>query len=143
MFVSNFTATPGDTATLHCPTPPGQLGQYYSVQWKKGYAVVAALISSLIKTSTAPRHSIDRDDFSLIIEDVQLGDASSSYKCEVFVRDPLSFNGETNIRLATVPDVLITLQVSGKLFFFGIIGSHDYSILGLQIYNITYTVRHY
>ena len=117
MFVSNFTATPGDNVSLHCPTPPGQLGQYYSVRWKKGYEVVAALKNSLIPTSTAPRHSIDRTDFSLIIEDVQLSDASSSYKCDVFVRDPLSLNGETKTRLATVPDVLITLQVSGKSHF--------------------------
>ena len=114
MFVSTFTATPGDTATLRCPIQPGQLGQYYSVRWKKGYAVVAALISSSTPTDTAPRHSIDRTDSSLIIEDVQLSDASSSYKCEVFVRDPLSHGGETNTRLTTVPEVLITLQVSGK-----------------------------
>ena len=119
MFVSNFTATPGDNAALHCPTPPGQLGQYYSVRWKKGSEVVAALINSLTPLSTAPRHSIDRTDFSLIIEDVQLSDASLSYKCEVFVRDPLSYNGETNTRLETVPEVLIALQVSGKFTMFG------------------------
>ena len=114
-FVSTFTATPGDNATLHCPTPPGQLGQYYSVQWKKGYEVIAKLINSFTPMDTAPRHSIDRADFSLIIEDVQLGDASSSYKCEVFVRDPPSYQGQTNTRLTTVPaEVLITLQVSGK-----------------------------
>ena len=114
MFVSNFTATLGDNATLRCPTPPSRLRQYYLVQWKKGYEVVAALINSLTPTSTAPRHSIDRTDFSLIIEDVQLSDSSSSYKCDVSVRDPLSFNGETIIRLATDPDVSITLQVRGK-----------------------------
>ena len=114
MFVSNFTATPGDTATLRCPTPPGQLGQYYSVRWKKGSKVVAALPFG---TCTVPRHSIDRTDFSLIIENVQLSDASSSYKCEVFVKDPLSYQGQTNIRLTTVPDVLITLQVNGKSHF--------------------------
>ena len=101
-----YTATNGSNATLQCPTPPGLLRQHYSVQWKKGYAVVAALISSSIAVNTAPRHSINETDYSLIIEDVQFDDASSSYKCEVFVTDPLSFNGQTRIRLETVPLVL-------------------------------------
>ena len=113
-FETMYTVTNGSTAILQCPTPPGRLRQHYSVQWKKGYAVIAALISSSIAVNTAPRHSIDRTDFSLIIEDVQFDDASENYKCEVFVTDPLSFNGQTRIRLETVPLVTLTLQVNGK-----------------------------
>ena len=112
-FETTNNTTSGGSATLPCPTPPGRLGRQYSVQWKKGYAVVAALISSSIAVNTAPRHSIDKINFSLVIEDVQVDDASSSYKCEVFVTDPLSFNGQTRIRLETVPPVTLTLQVYG------------------------------
>ena len=90
-FETVYTATNGSTATLQCPTPPGQLRQHYSVQWKKGFTVVAQLISSSIEHNTAPRHSIDKTDYSLIIEDVQVNDANTNYKCEVFVTDPLSF----------------------------------------------------
>ena len=113
-FEMTYNATSGSNATLPCPTQPGRLRQHYSVQWKKGYAVVAALISSSIAVNTAPHHSIDKMDFSLLIEDVQVDDASSTYKCKVFVTDPLSFNGQTRIRLETVPSVTLALQVHGK-----------------------------
>ena len=102
---------PGTTATLQCPIQPGPLRQFYSVQWKKDGKVVAELRKSSIETDTAPRHSIDRTDYSLVIENVEVSDASSAYKCEVFVRDPRSYNGETNIRLQSDPHVLLTLQV--------------------------------
>ena len=108
-----YTATNGSSVQLQCPTPPGRLRQQYSVQWKKGNAVVAALISSSIAVNTAPRHSIDKTDFSLIIEDVQFDDASTNYECEVFVADPLS-NGQTRIRLETIPLITLTLNVNGK-----------------------------
>ena len=111
---TTFTATTGSRATLRCPIQPGQLGQYYSVRWKKGSEVVAKLINSLTPMDTAPRHSIDRTDFSLIIEDVQLGDASSSYKCEVFVRDPLSYEGQTVTQLETNTRDALSLQINGK-----------------------------
>ena len=109
-----YTATNGSKATLQCPTPPGRLRQQYSVQWKKGYSIVAALIGSSKEVNTAPRHSIDKTDFSLSIEDIQLDDASTNYKCEVFVTDPLSFKGQTKIQLETIPPVTLTLHVNGK-----------------------------
>ena len=110
-FQQTVTAMPGTTATLQCPIQPGPLRQFYSVRWRKDSANVAQLIERLNQTNTAPRHSIDKRDYSLVIENVEVGDASSAYKCEVFVRDPLSFNGETNIRLRSDPNVLLTLQV--------------------------------
>ena len=113
-FETVYTATNGSNTTLQCPTPPGRLRQHYSVRWKKSYSGVAALISSSIAVNTAPRHSIDKTDFSLIIEDVQFDDASENYKCEVFVTDPLSFKGQTRIRLETVPLVTLTLHVNCK-----------------------------
>ena len=102
---------PGTTATLQCPIQPGPLRQFYSVRWRKGSTVVAELIESLNQTNAASRHSIDKRDYSLVIENVEVGDASSAYECEVFVRDPLSYNGETNTQLQNDQDVLLTLQV--------------------------------
>ena len=113
-FETVYTATNGSTAQLQCPTPPGQLRQQYSVQWKKGNDVVAALTNSLLVNTTLRRHSIDKTDFSLIIEDVQFDDASTNYKCEVFVTDPPSFKGQTRTLLETDPLVILTLHVNGK-----------------------------
>ena len=83
------------------------------MRWKKGSEVVADLIDGTFESNTAPRHSIDRITFSLIINEVGLGDASARYKCIVVVKDPLSYNLETRIRLETKQDVLITLKVIG------------------------------
>ena len=73
--------------------------------------MVAQLMESSIVADTASRLSIDKRDYSLAIENVEVDDASSAYKCEVVVRDPLSHMGETKIRLRSYPDVPLTLQV--------------------------------
>ena len=108
-------STTGSRARLQCPFRSSALAQYYSVQWKKGFVVVAGLINSITPTNMDSRYSIDPTDFSLLIENVQLNDTSANYKCEVFVTDPLSLNGQTRIRLETNPAVLISLEVKGKL----------------------------
>ena len=110
-FQQNVTAMPGTTATLQCPIQPGPLKEFYSVQWKKDGKVVAQLMESSNPANTASRHSIDKTDYSLVIENVEVDDASSAYKCEVFVEDPRSYNGGTRIQLNSDQDVPLTLQV--------------------------------
>ena len=116
MMETTSIATAGGRARLQCPIRPSALAQYYSVRWTKGAVVVGELINSSTQHNMASRHSIDMNDFSLIIENVMISDAAS-YRCVVVVRDPLSFLEQTRIRLRTEPEVLLSLQVKGKLAF--------------------------
>ena len=115
-FTGLFTAVAGGVATIQCPTLPGRLRQYYSVRWRKGYRILGELYDGSHLARLEPRHSIDNTTFSLIIDNVEVGDGGSGYNCLVVVRDPLSFNGQTRIRLEADRDVSLGLQVIGTHF---------------------------
>ena len=115
-FTGLFTAVAGGVATIQCPTSPGRLRQYYSVRWRKGFRVLAELFDGSYLSNLAPRHSIDKTTFSLIIDTVEIGDGGLGYNCIVVVKDPLSYKGQTRIRLEADKEVSLGLQV---------IGTHD------------------
>ena len=77
----------GSPATIDCQIMPGRLHQYYSVSWWKGNLSIAK----------SNPHSVDEgyqlhDNFSLTINDVQLSDSSSNYRCSVTINDPRTTN---------------------------------------------------
>lgn len=76
----------GEQVRLNCVIPPGQLIQQYFVTWDR--AGRAIYQSSNSPPTIDDRYSIDPSSLSLIIENVQLEDASEEYHCVFVVSDP-------------------------------------------------------
>ena len=88
---------------------PGRLRQYYSVTWWNGNLTIAK----------SNPHSVDAgyqlyDNFSLTINDVQLSDSSSNYRCSVTIDDP-QISGTANIAYDQLTS--ITVDVYGMSLF--------------------------
>ena len=85
---------------------PGRLSQYYSVTWWNGNLTIA-------KSNThdvLPRYQL-HDNFSLTINNTELSDSSTSYRCSVTIDDP-HISGTENIGYNQLD--LITVMVYGK-----------------------------
>ena len=103
---TTFYATSGDEVALPCPIKPGALLRYYSVTWEKDDNVIA----DLDKTDSG--YTIDRSNFSLIINSVKVCDSSKNYKCYVLVQNPLT---DTNHYVSTFNGIVpLNLYVTGK-----------------------------
>ena len=110
---TNFTATSGDKAVLHCPIQPGMLLLQYSVMWKKGYTAIAKVANPQDHLdSTDARYQIDRGKYSLIINSATINDTSTDYKCELTVTNPLTNSKQV---LQPSPPVTLSLEVIGEL----------------------------
>ena len=89
----------GERARLRCGIQPGALtGQYYAT-WLNGTRTIynypapsQRLADPSSQMTVDSRYSIDPSDLSLIITNVQLGDALQMYHCELGVEDPRSRN---------------------------------------------------
>ena len=106
---SSYAVQEGHPATIDCRVMPGRLRQYYSVTWWKGNLTIA---------KSNPR-SVDagyylHDNFSLTINDVQLSDSSSKYRCSVTINDPQILSGTTNV---VYEQLSITMMVYGMSHF--------------------------
>ena len=76
----------GEQVQLHCIISPGQLIQQYSITWERDEI---AIYRSRDSPPTLDNHySVDPSDLSLIINNVQLEDASAAYQCRLTVADP-------------------------------------------------------
>ena len=100
---------------LDCGVPPGALLEYYYVNW-----VVSAARRSIYQTvfnnlsrKLNDRYSLNPSNLSLIINNVQLEDASDQYHCVLSVVDPNPMYEQTYTYSATV-DYNISLVVLGK-----------------------------
>ena len=87
---------------------PGRLREYYSVRWWNGSVQLPAL-------SPPPLSGyVLHENFSLTINDIQLSDSSTSYRCTVTIDDPQVPGTNDQVydsdRLGT-----ITVRVYGKL----------------------------
>jgi hypothetical protein len=76
----------GEQVQLSCVVSPGRLIQQYSITWER--AGTAIYRSGESPPTQDDRYSIDPSDLSLIIDSVQLEDASEGYKCRLTVADP-------------------------------------------------------
>ena len=70
----------GSSPVIHCSFLPGLLTEYYEVMWYRGV--------SLLDTASVESRFKETDNLTLTIQDVNLEDASDSYYCELFIRDP-------------------------------------------------------
>ncbi len=86
--VQSYAALLGGRVDLHCPIQPGALQQHYSVKWTKDDVEIAN--SQSIGTSES-RYDIDRATYALAIDPVDESDTSSSYRCLVFVTNPITY----------------------------------------------------
>ena len=76
----------GEQVQLNCIISPGQLLQQYSITWDRAGTVIYQSRNS--PPTLDDRYSIDPSDLSLIIDNVQLEDASEAYHCGLVVADP-------------------------------------------------------
>ena len=88
---------------------PGRLRDYYSVTWWNGSVPLAA--------SSPPSQLLGyrlHNNFSLTINDIQLSDSSTNYRCTVTIDDPQAPGTDNEVygsdRLGT-----ITVTVYGEL----------------------------
>lgn len=90
---TEFFAKIGQQARLNCPRQPGRLFMQYYGQWSVNSTDIAR-IPAPSRSSSVPdffsgaRYSVNRSDFSLLIDNVSLSDSGSSYRCELLVEDP-------------------------------------------------------
>ena len=76
----------GERVQLNCVISPGQLIQQYSITWERaGIAIVSSRNSP---PALDDRYSVYPSDLSLIIDNVQLEEASEAYRCRLTVADP-------------------------------------------------------
>ena len=76
----------GEQVQLHCIISPGQLIQQYSITWER--AGTAIHRSRKSPPTLDDHYSVDPSDLSLIIDNVQLEEASAAYQCRLSVEDP-------------------------------------------------------
>ena len=99
---------------INCRIKPGKLRQYYSVRWMNG--------TSTIITSTSPpespRYQLN-DNFSLIINDIQLVDSSTSYRCTVTIDDP-NIPGTSNRVYNHLGNITVNVYGTPFLMYFGV-----------------------
>ena len=110
----------GEHVQLSCAIAPGAFLQQYYVTWSRSGQV----IYQTNPNSAPERPSDDRielsPNLSLIINDVQLSDASGNYRCVLRVVDPNSrFNQIDTYDI--LRDIDIPLVVLGKLLYYNII----------------------
>ena len=78
----------GEQVQLHCIISPGQLIQQYSVTWERAGIAIYRSRDSPPTLDHRYRYSVDPSDLSLIIDNVQLEEASAAYQCRLTVADP-------------------------------------------------------
>ena len=110
----------GERVQLYYIISPGQLIQQYSITWER--AGIAIYRSRDSPPTLDDRYSVDPSDFSLIIDNVQLEEASAGYQCRLRVVDPNSDTMQTyeytnlqlyNIQLIVLGELqIITTAVS-------------------------------
>ena len=76
----------GEQVQLNCVISPGQLIQQYSITWER--AGTAIHRSRKSPPTLDDHYSVDPSDLSLIIDNVQLEEASAAYQCRLRVVDP-------------------------------------------------------
>ena len=85
---STYVFQAGRPDTINCRVKPGRLSQYYSVTWWNGSSTIArSNPHSELLRDVLPGYQL-HDNFSLTINDVQLSDSSTSYRCSVTINDP-------------------------------------------------------
>ena len=77
----------GERVQLNCVISPGQLIQQYSITWERNRTAIVSTNRNL-SPALDDRYSVDPSDLSLIIDNVQLEEASDAYRCRLTVRDP-------------------------------------------------------
>ena len=96
----------GGTAYIDCPVQPGALQEYYSLRWTRDDINLLTFVGSQnCLSSVDARYNTDRTNFSLIINSVNVNDSNTNYRCQVFVRNPL-----TGAKTQLAPYVSLTLQ---------------------------------
>ena len=108
---SSYPFQAGLQATIDCRVMPGRLSQNYSVTWWNGSSTIArSNPHSELLRNVLPGYQL-HDNFSLTINDIQLSDSSTSYRCSVTIDDP-QIPGTDNIIYNNLGN--ITVVVYGK-----------------------------
>ena len=94
---------------LHCIISPGQLIQQYSITWER--AGIAIYRSRDSPPTLDDRYSVDPSDLSLIIDNVQLEEASAAYQCRLRVEDSNTMQTHDNTNLQFYNIVLGELRI--------------------------------
>ena len=112
MIPSSYAFQAGQPATIDCRVMPGRLSQYYRVTWWNGNLTIATSNPH----SVLPGYQL-HDNFSLTINDIQLSDSSTSYRCSVIIDDP-RISGTTGDFFYNRHQLgSISVAVYGKLLF--------------------------
>ena len=105
---SSYAFQEGQQATINCRVMPGRLSQYYSVRWSNDNVIITASNSASVLLGYQLH-----DNFSLTINDIQLGDSSTSYRCSVTIDDPQRSRTD-NVVYDQSQLGLITVMVNGE-----------------------------
>ena len=96
----------GEQVQLNCVVSPGLLIQQYTVTWDRSGIIIYRSRDS--PPTIDDRYSVDPSDLSLIIDNVQLEDASEEYHCLLTVADPNLMQTYTYENLALY-DIRLTI----------------------------------
>ena len=99
----------GERVQLNCVISPGRLIEQYSITWDRSETIIYRSRDS--PPTLDDRYSVDPFDLSLIIDNVQLEDASEEYHCSLTVADP---NIMQTYMYGNLPFYDIQLRVLGK-----------------------------
>ena len=98
----------GEQVQLECAIAPGRLIQHYYVTWDVGRQVVYQTKPNESPQAPSDHYDLNAEKYSLIINNVQLKDASRDYHCALTVVDP---NTDQNHPYNNLQDVDIGLIV--------------------------------
>ena len=76
----------GERVQLNCIISPGKLIKQYFIKWERTTQTIVSTRNLLPPLDD--RYSVDPSDLSLIIDDVELEEASDAYQCRLTVEDP-------------------------------------------------------
>ena len=106
----------GEQVQLNCAIAPGMLIQYYYVTWEVDEQTAYRTRPNVSPQPLNDNYGLNASNLSLIINNVQLEDASNEYHCILTVVDPTSPNSDEEYPYDNyLQDVNIGLVVLGKL----------------------------
>lgn len=104
-------STIGQSVELYCGITPGALIQSYYVIWEVSGRIIYRTRPNRSPEIFDSRYRLNPLNFSLIIDNVRLDDASREYRCILSVVDPNTMMEETYL---TTQSHNISLEVFGK-----------------------------
>ena len=103
----------GQQVQLRCPISPGALIRQYFVTWSISDRAIYRTEPNEDPQTNSERYDLNPSNLSLIINSVQLEDASNQYRCVLTVLDPNSPSRQT-LSYNTLRNVDIPLRVLGE-----------------------------